>query len=193
MGGAGSGNRYNWRRRSAKRVVESCLSLDANRWSREGILKAGLHQAGSLTWTYRDGTKASIGYEVMMTDAHSPRVVLRYRVKASQGSQSESCEYAVELTATVPRFGGTRWWFICPLIVGGRPCGRRVAKLYLPPGGRYFGCRHCHDLTYTSSQESRKYAGLFRHIAASMGTDLNAVRWAMKQLGQRGSAAKGDE
>jgi len=37
-----------------------------------------------------------------------------------------------------------------------RPCRRRVAKLYVPPGGHLFGCRHCYDLTYKSSQESDK-------------------------------------
>jgi hypothetical protein len=40
--------------------------------------------------------------------------------------------------------------------VNGRPCQRRVGKLYLPPGGRYYGCRHCHALTYTSCQEHDK-------------------------------------
>lgn len=49
----------------------------------------------------------------------------------------------VWLTATRPRFGGLRWWFVCPLVVKGRSCKRRVGKLYLPPHGRYFGCRHC--------------------------------------------------
>ena len=31
-------------------------------------------------------------------------------------------------------------------------CGRRARKLYLV--GRYFGCRRCHDLAYTSTQQS---------------------------------------
>jgi hypothetical protein len=33
---------------------------------------------------------------------------------------------------------------------------RRVGKLYLPPGERYFGCRCCHRLTYRSVQEHDK-------------------------------------
>ncbi len=39
-------------------------------------------------------------------------------------------------------------------------CGRRVRKVYLR--GEYFGCRHCHNLAYASSQESdsRVYAAL---------------------------------
>ncbi len=31
-----------------------------------------------------------------------------------------------------------------------------MKKLYLPPGGRYFGCRRCYDLTYESAQQHDK-------------------------------------
>ena len=45
-------------------------------------------------------------------------------------------DYRVRLVTTEPTYGGRRWWFLCPLARqdGGPP--RRVAKLYLPPGGR---------------------------------------------------------
>ena len=56
---------------------------------------------------------------------------------------------------------------------------RRVAKLYLPPGSRYFGSREGHRLTYTSCQESGKFRGLFRLLAAEMGTDEAMVRVAL--------------
>ena len=74
------------------------------------------------------------------------------------------------------------WWFLCPLARkdGGPP--RRVAKLYLSPGGRYFGSREAYGLTYTSCQESGKYDGLFRHLAAEMGMDAALVRHALKRL-----------
>lgn len=36
------------------------------------------------------------------------------------------------------------------------PCGRRVGKLYLPPGKDYFRCRVCHNLTYSSVKEHDK-------------------------------------
>ena len=50
-----------------------------------------------------------------------------------------------------PQRDGTRWWFLCPFVRNGRPCGRRVQKLYLlPPDARQFGCRHRYDLTYDS-------------------------------------------
>ena len=53
-----------------------------------------------------------------------------------------------------------------------------MAKLYLPPGGRYFGSREAYGLTYTSCQESGKFDGLFRQLAADMGVGplLTAMR-----------------
>jgi len=61
--------------------------------------------------------------------------------------------YPIDLATAPCRFGGLRYWFICPASKNGVPCWRRVVKLYLPPGAVYFVCRHCHGLTYRSCQE----------------------------------------
>jgi hypothetical protein len=47
------------------------------------------------------------------------------------------------------RFGGRRPFFLCPGVVNGLHCGR--VNLYC--AGKYFLCRHCYRLTYTSRQE----------------------------------------
>lgn len=57
--------------------------------------------------------------------------------------------YSVPLERTPCDFGGFRYWFVCP----GRGCGRRVSKLY--GLGRYFLCRHCHNLAYASQNEDK--------------------------------------
>jgi hypothetical protein len=182
MGGLGSGSHYHWWRSSKKTVVEHCRLLDANRWTREGILKAGVWQSGGWCW-YRDAERreqtSAIGYEVNTLD-DPPWLRLTYTFTQSR----DALDYRVRLTTTRPRLGGLRWWFVCPLVVGGRPCNRRVGKLYLPPGARYYGCRHCYDLTYTSCQESRKYNGLFRHIAQNMGADFATVKRLMGRIGK---------
>jgi len=54
----------------------------------------------------------------------------------------------IPLVAEPRRFGGTRWLFICPLVVNGRRCGRRVSALCLPPGAQRLGCRHCWRLSF---------------------------------------------
>jgi hypothetical protein len=60
-----------------------------------------------------------------------------------------------------------------------------VAKLHLPSGGRYFGCRRCYDLTYRSCQESHKYDSLYRTLADDTGMDFETVKWAMDSIGKR--------
>jgi hypothetical protein len=149
MGGLGSGNRYHWWRSSKKIVVEHCRHLDANRWMREGILSGGICQTGTWAWFRDEACKvetSSIGYEVD-TATNPPWIRLLYTLTSS----GTVLDYRVGLTTTVPRFGGLRWWFLCPLLLRGRLCARRVGKLYLHRG--YYGCWHCHNLTYTSCQE----------------------------------------
>ncbi len=81
----------------------------------------------------------------------------------------------------MPHFGGVRWWFVCPLVINGRLCRRCVQKLYLPPRGRYYGCRHCYNLTYTSSQESHKHDRWWKLITQDTGRDWRAVKNLMEQ------------
>jgi hypothetical protein len=80
----------------------------------------------------------------------SPSIRLQYTVQQT----GERLDYAVGLQSTHPHRGGLRWWFICPCSIDGVPCRQRVAKLYLPPGAKFYGCRHCHNLTYTSRREN---------------------------------------
>jgi hypothetical protein len=149
MGGYGSGR---WDGHTKKIPVEDCQSLDAGRWAREGILREGVWQSGGWEGHYAWGEKAaSIDYEVNTTDPARPLVRLAYTVML-RGEKQEVDE-PIRLQTTRPHFGGMRWWFTCPLVIAGRACRRRVRKLYRPPGGKYFGCRHCYDLTYRSVQE----------------------------------------
>jgi hypothetical protein len=56
-----------------------------------------------------------------------------------------------------------------------------VRKLYLPGGGKHFGCRHCYDLTYTSCQESHKYDSCLAAVGAPMGLSAREVGKLLKQ------------
>ena len=178
MGGCGSGR---WGSHTKADTVEDCYSLDANRWMRQDILKAGVWRWRSLAW-FRDAAKTEetsrIGYHVNTRDS-PPFVRLFYTV----GSPGEALNYRVGLVTTQPRFGGLRWWFVCPLAVNGRPCNRRVGKLYLR--GKYFGCRHCHGLTYTSCQESHQFDSLNRLMARNLGWSEADVRRTMRELAKR--------
>ncbi len=151
MGGMGSGNWYRFDKRA---TVEESLTL-AMRDFRGRIYP---YSSGTFTWTWAGGNESSAGYFVTRGDV--PAITLHYRWR-----DSEDVEIPLRLQATPTQFGGQQWWFTCPLTVGEMPCNRRVGKLYLPPGARYFGCRRCYDLTYRSCQEAHQEERLF----ASMG------------------------
>jgi hypothetical protein len=91
-------------------------------------------------------------------------VGLSYTVEGRWGLKRR-IEESVRLQTTRPNFGGVRWWFSCPHVVEGGECGRRVGKLYRPPRGRSFACRHCLDLTYESCQRSHVYDRLWRSMS----------------------------
>ena len=79
-----------------------------------------------------------------------PWVRLRYTIT----STDEAVDYRIDLQTTRPHFGGLRWWFTCPLVRADRPCRRRCEKLYLAPGGTYYGCRKCY-VSYACQREDR--------------------------------------
>ena len=107
-------------------------------------------------WTYvrddrpfgGDGEQvASIGLR-----ATADQLILNYRV-CRNGEDWTEMEETVPLARSPCRFGGMRSHFVCPGVKNGRPCTRRVTKLYLD--GQYFLCRHCYDLAYASRAKLR--------------------------------------
>jgi hypothetical protein len=139
MGGYGSG-RPSWHGKA-----EHCRSLDINKLRRDGALNPGY--IGGREWK-RDGeVVASIGLRASSTALH-----LNYRMTSLPDDQAE-VSYAVPLTWVPCTKGGSRPYFICPMSRNGRYCGRRVGKLYMR--GRWFACRHCHQLAYQSQSEDR--------------------------------------
>lgn len=157
MGGYGS---TRWGFHSKKDTVEDYRSLDTNRWMREGMLQQKAHSFGGWSWrnAHTGEETSSIGYEVNTLNDAFPWLRLFY----TRTRSGEKMDYKIQLATTRPNFGGLRWWFICPLVTDGKACNRRVGKIHLPPGGRYYGCRHCYDLTYASCQESDKRVNWLR-------------------------------
>jgi hypothetical protein len=82
--------------------------------------------------------------------AEEARLVLSYSYRRN-GDDWQSVEESVPVLRAPCRQGGTRPYFVCPGVVNGIACSRRVVKLYGP--GRYFLCRHCYRLAYASQSE----------------------------------------
>jgi len=179
MGGFGSG-RWTWH--SKRQTVEDALAI------RAGTLKEAFNRGqawrGSIWWTSsRTGERtSSIGYEFWPAEAEggtvrAGRLRLRYTTKRHAGNVDS--DYWIDLETTPCNFGGVRWWFLCPMVRGGRPCRRRCGKLYCPGHALYFGCRECYDLTYTSCQESHKFDAMFAALAADTGFTPDQVKRAL--------------
>ena len=90
--------------------------------------------------------------------------------------RKEDVRYGVALSWSACNFGGSRPWFICPGVVNGVHCSRRVALLYLSQ--HLFLCRHCHGLTYASRRESKGHAALHtcQRIRRKLGGSANMTK-----------------
>jgi hypothetical protein len=149
MGGFGSGN---WRRIDTKSTVEESFVVSVGDFHRR---RRSL-SSGTLTWTWGIDNESSIGFVSDWSNGR-PVYTLHYR-----WDDCEDIQIPVLLQTTPTQFGGERWWFCCP--INGVGCSRRVGKLYLPPGERYFGCRTCHRLTYLSCQAAHRDERLFASV-----------------------------
>jgi hypothetical protein len=103
----------------------------------------------------------------------------------SNVTSPHGCGLPIHLQATYPALGGERWWFACPLVFNGVACHRRVGKIYLSPGARYFGCRHCHGLTCESSQEAHCGGRLFALLGEKLGIDPRIAKRLASRLGKK--------
>jgi len=136
-----------------KTTVEDCLTISIDALVRARMLISGQRTAGSWQWRnpYSKGHRAALDLVADLSEESAPHVFLIYSLAAT----GEEVMHEIIVGASRPYFGGRRWWFVCPLGDTGKPCGRRVGRLFLPPGAKYFGCRHCYNLQYRSCQERR--------------------------------------
>ena len=164
MGGLGSGRCSGY---SGKSETSDSMPLDIRKITRKGLLVPG--NSFGWQWLVNDRQVASISIRVEFQS-----MALSYRVK----STGEVVDQRV-LTQTSPcHLGGQRHWFTCPR------CSKRVAVLYAP--GRYFACRTCSELGYSTQKES---AG---DRAASRANKLRKrLGWAPGFLNGDGGKPKG--
>jgi hypothetical protein len=155
MGGYGSGRRF-----GAKRQVESCLALSSPRMLQNNLLdlEVGDTRLGDFSWTNRlKQTLYNLCFELARVSVGQIRLDL-YGTKQ-----------VIYMHSTAMRFGGLRWWFVCPR------CFRRRTKLYRPPNAEFL-CHACHDLTYQSSIEGKSTAAAFARLGVQHGLSAAEVK-----------------
>ena len=138
MGGLGSGRRGGWAQEGGSVAIHR----------RERASSGGpptLRLAGYFAVDEGRRKNCFIGMHAERDQLH-----LDYCVRIGGGEWEDVVE-TVRLVHVPCRYGGERRYFLCPGQPGGAACGRRAGKLYA--SGRYFLCRHCFKLTYSSQCE----------------------------------------
>lgn len=131
MGGSSSG-RYRTRNRGS---VESACRVDLRFLRKKGALREGHTATGTLSWTRNDTPTGSMASKTIM-DPADRRLILSY------STDGEPRIVTVQLEAVPMRFGGFRYYALCPRTL--RRCE------VLPVVGGVVACRQAHRLTYAS-------------------------------------------
>jgi hypothetical protein len=144
MGGYGSG------RQGGRPTADASCKIDLAWMMRQGWAVEGQRLYGTLSWSCGGQPSGSISYTSIMDDPGHERLELSYT--RGPDHDRESVKQTVRLTYTRPKFGGKRWWMICPF------SGLRVGKLYLPGGGDRFAGRKAWRLGYQSQRITQRDA-----------------------------------
>jgi len=140
------------------KTVEESLCISLKRLREWGYLKNRFH-SGRISWSNQWGEKFSVSVLMNTEDPADSFLNLNYTITERDTGEKKDFDYKVKMIQLRCNYGGGRWWFLCPYEnFWGLMCGKKVYKLYLPPRRQYFGCRHCHNLTYSDRQDhNHKY------------------------------------
>lgn len=143
--------------------------------------------SGTITWTNSGmwgENKSSVGVETSVLNDEK-YVRIHYTQTDRDTDEKKDFDYKIPLTITPCRYGGKRYWFICPWYKNGKYCGKRVGTLY--KDGDYFACRHCYNLTY----ESRNLSGMTKPFGKIISIpELEKMEQAVKRTHYRGKPTK---
>jgi hypothetical protein len=148
---------------SDRSTCEECKSITTKFLNQHHYFDGGVRWGG-MSWSRGEVKTGSISFTVS-TVPGDEYINFNYTQTDNYTKEKTNLDYKARLESTPCNYGGQRWWFVCPLIINGRICNRRVGVLYLD--GKYFGCRHCYNLTYESSKESHKFDRLYRMMGVS--------------------------
>ncbi len=137
----------------SKNEADNIKTISTSFLKENGYFKGKL--SGIIVWIREyDGSRDSVGIEVSIF-GNDKYLRIYYTQTDNHSGEQEDFDYKIPLTTTPCRYGGERYWFICPWHKDGVYCGKRVGTLY--KDGDYFACRHCYNLTYNSRNTNRRH------------------------------------
>ena len=150
-------------------------------WLLKDIKKYGGYKVTVITWG-DNGSKGSILAVINLT-TYEKYVRFKYTLTDPITQEMEKVNYKILLLETPCNYGKTRYWFECPLCHK-----RRVGVLY--KCGDYFGCRHCHNLTYSSRNENKKYKYYPLYRILEVRKKIEKKKLKIKRISYRGRPTK---
>ena len=156
MGGFGS---TRWGKHQRRLTVEECFELPIRPFY--PYIERGMQDVEMIYWRNQRGPVWAAAF-----------ITCASTLNVFQAQQTDR----ISLTTTGLRNGGNRWWFICPQCQE-----RRCYKLYLRPDRPELACRSCHNLTYMSSQQSRRANWIEVALAKRSGLSIQRVMREMKR------------
>ena len=156
---------------SSRWTVEECKSISTKFLNTHHYFDGGVRWGG-MNWSRNGEKTGSIGFGVSTLEGDE-YIHFQYTQTDRNSDEKTELDYKARIVSTLCNYGGRRWWFICPLVINGRSCNRRVGVLYLG-NGKYFGCRHCYNLTYQSCKEHDKRMDIFKKNPELLMSYLNS-------------------
>jgi hypothetical protein len=142
---------------SNKHKVEDCKNIGIFWLKKNGYL-SGI-RSGNVSWSIGGNKTGSIGIFVSAGCGNEDYIRFNYTITDNSTGNIKDYDYKITLVTTKCHFGNKRYWFQCQLSKNGKYCRKKVGVLYLPPNGKYFGCRHCYNLIYSSQCQPDLYKG----------------------------------
>jgi hypothetical protein len=149
--------RHRW---TSRFTVEECpYWLDVESMRRSGVFASASDTIWTSDWESHGRVEAFLDFWVERDATNGLAIRLDSEIAQRRSTIKLLGERVIRITTVQPYLGGRRFWFRCPVVRDGTPCGKLAGQLYLPPGGQVFACRDCHGLTYKSVQthDQRKY------------------------------------
>ncbi len=169
----------------ARLTVEDCLCFNAVVLRRTGVFSSRPGTEYTYQWRRSSGSDCKMNYTLIEIPAVAMALGLDYFVSDERSVTKQRMGCVVKVTSSGCRLGGRRFWLRCPLLRNGVPCDRPVLRLYLPPGGQLFGCRHCHNLTYRSCQSRDGRVDILAKDPLLLKEALNSPNLKRQMLGVR--------
>lgn len=140
MGGYGSG------RRSDRPTTDECLSLGLAHLKSRGMLQRGCMNRQEFVWTCDGDVSArlAVTIDIDCLERHP-----QMHITGQHYGRRIDCK--LHLVSMSMRFGGERWYAICPLT------GRECTTIVLPPGARFFASVKGWGVAYSSQRENAVY------------------------------------